>query len=154
MKAFVRVLQDLVLLVARLVLGGVSLLHGWYRWQTVGVEGQTQQFATAGVPAPEVFAWGVTMVELIGGALLVFGLLTPLLGLVFAAQAVLSVVWVTGPNGPWVADGGFEYVAVMGALALVLAGFGAGRASIDALFRRPPAEDESDELRYDDTRQG
>ncbi len=150
MKTFVAVLRDLVLLLARVVLGGAAVLHGWRRWQLEGIEAQVQAFTAAGVPQPEAAAWAVTMLELVGGVLLVFGVLTPALALLFAVEAALSIVWMSGGNGPFVAEGGYEYAAMTGALALLLTVFGAGRASVDRLFHRPDGED--DELRYDETR--
>lgn len=146
MESFVRVLRDAVLLVARCVLGAVSLWHGWQHWRVDGLDAQVQAMTAQGVPYPQVVAWGFTMLELVGGSLLLFGVLTPVLGLLFALQAVLTLVWLDPGT-----VGGVELVAVMGALALVLGAFGAGRAAIDQLFRRPEDPDH-DELRYDETR--
>lgn len=151
MASFIRVLRDLVLLLARLTLAAVALRHGWQRWQSEGIDAQVQAMAAQGVPAPEVFGWGITMLELVGGALLVFGVLTPLLGLLFAVQALLTLVWIEDPSGWWSGVGGIEGVALMGALALVVMVFGAGRASIDQLFRRP-ADETEDDLRYDEAK--
>ncbi|SDD57683.1 DoxX family protein [Auraticoccus monumenti] len=146
MESFVRVLRDVVLLVSRCVLGAVALWHGWQHWRIDGLDAQVAAMTAQGVPQPQVVAWGFTMLELVGGALLVFGVLTPVLGLLFAVQAALTLFWLDPGT-----VGGVELVAVMGALALVLAVFGAGRAAIDQLFRRPE-EPEDDELRYDETR--
>ncbi|MVA75316.1 DoxX family membrane protein [Auraticoccus sp. F435] len=149
MSSFVRVVRDLVLLVGRLVLGGLAVRQGWHRWQVEGVDAQTSALAAAGVPYPEVAGWAVTMVELVGGVLLLFGVLTPAVALLLAAEAVLALVW-AGGGAPFLPGGGHEYAAVSGALALLLVGFGGGRVSVDRLFTAP--EEEDDDLRYDESR--
>lgn len=136
MAGFMQVLRDIALLASRLVLGTVMVLHGWQRWQIDGIARQTEIFAEAGVPSPGIFAWGSTILELAGGLLLIFGLLTPVVALLFLLQAALSIAYISGSNGPLLGNGGWEYAAVIGSVSLLLAVFGAGRAAVDQLFRR------------------
>lgn len=141
MAGFIHVLRDIALLASRLVLGTVMVLHGWQRWQIDGIGRQIEIFTQAGVPSPGIFAWGTTILELAGGVLLIFGLLTPLMAFLFLLEAILSIAFVSGPNGPMLGNGGWEYAAVIGALSLLLTVFGAGRAAVDQLFRRSPDSD-------------
>ncbi|CAI9401589.1 MULTISPECIES: DoxX family protein [Aestuariimicrobium] len=137
MKGFIRVCQDLALMIARIATGAIMMVHGWTRWQD-GVPKQVQILTAAHVPYPEVFAWGAIAFEVIGGALLVFGLLTPLLGGVLLVEQVMIVAFAKWRLGPHLANNGYEYNVALASLALVFLTFGAGRAGVDALFRRAP----------------
>lgn len=136
MKAFLHVLQDVALLVARVGLGALMILHGWRRWQSEGIAAQIEFLNQTSTPRPEVFAWGSVILEMLGGLFLVFGLLTPLVALAFLVEQILIIVYSKASKGAWVADGGWEYNVVIAFLCLLLAAFGAGRAGLDSLFKR------------------
>ncbi len=136
MKTFVKVVQDVALLLVRLTFGGLMVLHGISRWQG-GISVQTEHLAQAGVPEPQLFAWGAVVLEVLGGVLIAFGILTPLVAAAFLAEFVLVVVWVKWHSGPYLENGGYEYTVALAAIALFLVAFGAGRAGVDNLFRRP-----------------
>ncbi|HNV09767.1 MAG TPA: DoxX family protein [Propionibacteriaceae bacterium] len=142
MKSFVRVLQDMVLLVARIAIGVVLVAHGYWRWQVQGIDTEIAHLTERGVWEPTLLAWGATVFELIGGVLLVFGLAVPVIGLVMVVQNVLVIAWLRWRNGVFQVDGGWEYNLVLAAVGLLFFGFGSGRAGLDALFRRrgPDAE--------------
>lgn len=135
MKAFIKVLQDLGLLVARLILGVILVAHGWQRL-THGIDSTIGLMQQAGLPEPVLFAWGATVLELVGGGLLVFGLLTPIVAAFIAAEQVMVIVWLRWQNGLWQVSNGIEYPAVMAALALIFVVFGSGRTGVDMLLRR------------------
>lgn len=148
MKGFLHVLRDLALLIARLVLGATLILHGWHRWRVEGITRSAEIAASQGIPAPQTYVIATTITEIAAGVLLVFGLLTPLVGLVIVALSVLDIVFVRWANGPLISNGGYEYAAVTGVLGLIFAVFGAGRAAVDQLFRRQP--EPSSDLDYND----
>lgn len=135
MKAFIKVVQDIGLLIARVVLGLVLFAHGWHRF-TTGIGLTVTNLTHYGLPEPQLFAWGATILEVIGGALLVFGLLTPIVAAFVVAEQVMVIIWLRWQNGLWLASNGIEYPVVVGVLALVLVVFGAGRTGVDVLFRR------------------
>ncbi len=150
-----QVLRDLALLLARLGLGGILILHGWIRWQGTGqgVQKQVDYLTQFGVPYPTVAAWGAIILEIVGGLFLVVGALTPLVALAVLIEQVLIVAytnWYKGPdlvNSDGTYAGGYEHNVALGLLALLLMVFGAGRISVDRLFRRPKSEpDEDDDL--------
>jgi len=125
-------------LTARVVIGGLFIGHG------------TQKlFGWFGGPGPERTAammeslqlrpakahallGGVT--ETVGGCLLVAGLATP------AAAAALTGVMTTAirkvhlPNGPWAANGGWEYNVVLIAAVTALVETGPGDLSLDHVW--------------------
>lgn len=136
MKAFLRVAQDLALLIVRVAFGVLMILHGWRRWQGEGIARQIEFLNQTQTPQPELLAWGSVVLEMLGGLFLVFGLLTPLVAAVFLVQQILIIVYSKVSRGPWIAEGGYEYNAMLACLALLLTAFGAGRAGLDNLFKR------------------
>ncbi len=135
MNTFLAVVRDIGLLVARVTLGLVLVMHGWHRF-TTGMGTTVTLLRGVGLPEPQLFAWGATILEVVGGALLVFGLLTPVVAAVVVAEQVMVIVWLRWQNGIWAVDNGIEYPVVLAALALVLVVFGSGRTGVDTLFRR------------------
>jgi putative oxidoreductase len=76
------------------------------------------------------------VLEVIGGALLIFGLLTPIVAAFVVAEQVMVIAWLKWQNGLWKVADGIEYPVALAALALILVVFGAGRTGVDMLFRR------------------
>lgn len=124
--------RDWALLLVRLGLGAVMLVHGWNHWRGKGgIEGTAGWFAGLGLTRPRLQAWLSVLTELGAGVLLLAGLATPL-----ACAAVLGVMLVAGllahrRNGFFVFRDGYEYVLVLGVMAVALAAFGPGGASVD-----------------------
>lgn len=129
------------LLVLRVVVGIVFIAHGSQKIFEYTLPGTIGSFAGMGVPLPEIAGPLVAFVELLGGILLVLGLLTRPVGILLAIDMLVALVLVHLSAGIWVADGGWEFVAVLGAAALAVAFTGAGRFSLDrAVLRgRAPA---------------
>lgn len=129
------------LLVLRVVVGGIFIAHGAQKIFEFTLPGTAQSFAGMGVPLPEIAGPVVAFVELIGGGMLVIGLFTRLAGILLAVDMVVALVLVHLPAGLWVGEGGYEFVAVLAAVALALAFAGAGRFSVDrgVLRGRAPA---------------
>jgi putative oxidoreductase len=130
------VLTDVALLVARVALGVVLLAHGWQKLDEWTVAGTASAFGDMGIPVPSVAAPFVTAVELVGGAALVLGLLTPVVALLNLLNMLGAIVLVHAGNGLFVADGGFELVLTILAGLATIAVLGAGRFSIDEVLRR------------------
>ena len=76
--------KDILLLIVRLIIGGVFILAGWMK---VSAMAQTiVSFGTMGIPA--FLAYLVSYAELIGGVLLVLGIYSCI------ASAVLSIIMI------------------------------------------------------------
>lgn len=123
--------RDLGLLIVRIGLGVVMIAHGWQKYAQNTIEGTTQGFGQLGVPFPELAAPGITALEVFGGAAIILGLLTPLVGVAYTATMIGAAVLVHAPNGFFVAGGGYEFVGLLAVLSLGLAITGAGRFSLD-----------------------
>lgn len=137
MEAFLRVVRDLALLVARIVTGVTLMAHGWRRWTITGLEEQANILEGVGLPSAEGLVIATIAFELIGGALLVFGLATPLIGLGMIIQNVAVSLTTRADLGFYQHEGGWEYNAILAALGVLFLAFGCGRAGLDHLFLRP-----------------
>ncbi|MDU6478988.1 MAG: DoxX family protein, partial [Corynebacterium kroppenstedtii] len=80
--------------------------------------------------AAPLASWG----ELITGVLLIVGLLTRLSSLVLVIDMAGAFWFVHKDAGLWSSDGGYEYVLVLGACALLLLLTGPGVVSVDKLL--------------------
>lgn len=123
--------RDFALLFARIGLGVVFVAHGWQKFFQHGLDATAAQFAGFGVPQPEVTAAIIAGIELIAGAALVLGLLTPLAGVLLAIDMVGAFYFVHATAGPFVNQGGWELVVALCAGVVLLATVGAGRYSLD-----------------------
>jgi putative oxidoreductase len=121
-------------LVVRVLVGVIMTAHGWQKLQG-GPSGFGQALAGLGVPLPELMAYVVTFVELIGGALLIVGLLSRLAALLLTinlAVAILLVKVNIGLLSPQDGSGvgaELDLALIAGLLVVLLAG--PGRLSVD-----------------------
>ncbi|MFC9472461.1 DoxX family protein [Nocardia sp. NPDC056952] len=127
---------DAAALVLRLTLGTVVLAHGInHAWGDGKLTGTAGWFASMGLRPGMVHAVLATVTENAAGLLLIVGLLTP-----FAAAAVVSTMTVAlvtahRGNGFFIfrPGQGWEYTAVLAAMAVAVATLGPGRWSVDHL---------------------
>ena len=138
---------DIGLLLLRLGIGGVVFAHGAQKvfglWGGTGIAGFATTLEGLGYQQATTLSWLTGVTELVAGAFLVLGLLTPL-----AAAAVLAIMinavllklgngfFVTGPKGSDAIE--LSLVLGLGAACLVLTG--PGRIALDngrAWHRRP-----------------
>lgn len=117
--------RDLSILIARVGIGIVFVIHGVDRFGR-GLGETAAEFAALGVPAADIVTYVVFGIEVVAGAALVIGMLTPLAGILLAALAAATAFYL--PEPPW------ELLTALGVSALMIAGVGAGRFSLDAVF--------------------
>ena len=123
--------RDVLLLVARILLGVVLIAHGWQKFAQYGIGGTAGSFAKMGVPLPGVSAVFAAVVELAGGVALLLGAATAVVALLVVLDMLGAFLLVHAGNGVFVTDNGFELVWAIAGVALVLAAVGAGRFSVD-----------------------
>ena len=129
-------LTDLALLVSRVALGVILLAHGWQKLNEYTVAGTAASFDKMGVPAPTAAATFATAVEIVGGAALILGLLTPVVALLNTFNLLGALVLVHAGNGVFVENGGYELVLALAAGLVVIAMLGAGKFSVDGIIGR------------------
>lgn len=127
-------LNDGAILLARIGIGAVFVAHGWQKFFTLGLSRVGEQFAAYGIPQPDVTAAIVAGVELVAGIALIAGLLTPLAGILLGVDMAGALYFVHATNGPFITQNGWELVVALGVGALLIAGVGAGRFSVDRVL--------------------
>jgi putative oxidoreductase len=125
-------LRDAGLLILRVVVGGTLLVHGLDK--LIDLSATESYFASLGIPAPGLMAPFVAVTEAVGGALLLLGLTTRLVGLALAGDMFVALLTEHIGNGFFVDGGGGEFVLVLCGASLTLVLTGAGRFSVDSAF--------------------
>ena len=126
----VRLTAPYGLAILRVVLGIAMAVHGWSKLSG-GVDNVSGFFGgMLGIPAPGLMAWVVTIVELVGGILLVVGFLTQIVGILIALDMLGAILFAFLLRGaPFIENGAItwekEAVFAAAALCIVLAGPGA-----------------------------
>jgi putative oxidoreductase len=124
-------------LVVRVLVGVIMLAHGWQKLQG-GPSGFGQALAGLGVPLPELMAYVVTFVAIIGGLLLIVGLLSRLAALLLTINLVVGILLVKVNIGLLSPQDGsgvgaeLDLALIAGLLVVLLAG--PGRLSVDQVL--------------------
>jgi putative oxidoreductase len=129
---------DVGLLVLRLVLGGIFILHGLQKlfglFNGPGISGFSAFLSEIGFSQSTLLTWVTGLSELIGGALLVLGLFTPL-GAAAILGVMLNVIYLKADTGAGFLmsnpNGGYEWEASLAGAAFALLFAGPGRVSLD-----------------------
>lgn len=129
---FLDKLRPLTLLVLRCTLGLIFLYHG-YPKIAHGIGGTTKYLAELGLPSPHYLAYLLVALELGGGALLILGLATRPVALLFTIEMCVALWKVHLANGIMDVHE-YEFALLVGAAALALASFGPGSLSLDHTF--------------------
>ena len=123
---------------ARAVIGSLFIGHGAQKlfgsFGGPGVEGTTGMMESLDLRPARANAYAAGGAEAGGGALLVAGLATPLAAAALIGTMVTAVRKVHLPNGPWAANGGYEYNVALIAALVALAEDGPGDLSLDRLL--------------------
>jgi putative oxidoreductase len=126
-------------LAARLVIGGLFIGHGtqkifgWFGGP--GRAGTEAMMERIDMRPPKVHAVLAGATETVGGTLLAAGLATPVASAALTGVMTTAIRKVHLPNGPWAANGGWEYNAVLIGAVTALAETGPGELSLDHLLR-------------------
>src|SRR5918997_2670391 len=123
-------------LVVRVLVGVIMAAHGWQKLQG-GPSGFGQALAGLGVPLPELMAYVVTFVELVGGVLLIVGLLSRLAALLLTINLVVAILLVKVNIGLIAAPqqgAGAELDLALIAGFLVILLMGPGSVSLDRVL--------------------
>ena len=132
----------------RIVMGVGFVVHGWAKWSR-GPASFGKLLHQLGVPLPDLTAWIVTALELVGGLALIIGafvalvsvpLIISMLVAMFTVQvrygfSAIKTIGLT-ENGPVFGPLGYEINLLYIAGLLVLVLIGAGPLSIDRLRSR------------------
>jgi putative oxidoreductase len=127
-----------LLLFVRLYWGWEFAEDGWGKLHNL--DKVTQYFASLNLPAPGATALFVSIIELVGGALLVLGLFSRLTGLVLTVNMLTAYVTGDRPallsifSDPDKFSAATPYMYLFAALVILI--FGPGKLSLDTLLAR------------------
>jgi putative oxidoreductase len=122
--------RPLALTLLRLAVGVVFLYHGSVKVSALGK--WSGNFVHMGFPGWVAYLIGP--LELVGGALLVLGLLTRLVGLVLAGDMLVALLKVGLPGGGITQVGRYELVMLLSAASFALFAYGSGPVALDRLL--------------------
>ena len=126
---------DTGVLLLRVVVGLTMVAHGCnHLWGAGGLAGTTRWFASMGLRPPKLHAVLSGAGELIAGAALAIGLLTPLAAAFIIGTMVVAGITVHRRNGFFVFQEGYEYVLIIAVVCAVIGLLGPGAASVDRLL--------------------
>jgi len=125
---------DFAPLVLRLAVGVVLAYHGWLKLPDIS--GFAGFVDSLGIPAPELMAYVVTYLELLGGIALIFGLATRYVAALFVIEMAFTTILVKVDVGLIASEGGpgAELDILILAIAMSLVLTGAGKWSVDAFL--------------------
>jgi putative oxidoreductase len=121
--------------ILRAVIGGLFIGHGLQKltgaFGGYGLEGTAGGFEQMGLRPGKVHATAAGVAEAGGGALLVAGLATPVAASALTGTMAVAIQKVHMANGPWAANGGYEYNAVLIAALFAITAEGPGAFALD-----------------------
>jgi len=128
--------RDVAILVGRVLLGVVLIAHGASKVFVLGLSAVTANFTKMGVWAAPVSAGYASVVELVGGALLILGAATTVVS-VLVVPDMLGAAMFTGRFFAVIHESnGWELEGMISTVAVLLLAVGAGRLSVDHLLLR------------------
>ena len=122
--------------IVRVIVGVIMAAHGWQKLAG-GPANFGQMLGQMGVPLPTLTAWVVTLVELVGGVLLIVGLLSRLAALLLTIDLVVAILLVkvnVGLIAPTEQVPGAELDLALIAGFLVILLMGPGSLSLDRVL--------------------
>ncbi len=135
-------------LILRVALGTVFLAHGYAAAFVYTPAGLAGFFGMIGIPLPYLSAWGLLLVHLVGGTMILAGLFTRLNGLLHFFVMAVAAVAAHGSQGFFqsaiILDaaknsaivGGYEFTLMLSLAALSLGFTGGGAFALDNLLRK------------------
>lgn len=126
---------DFTMLVLRVVLGLTMAAHGYNKFfGKGGLSGTAGWFDSIGMKPGMFHARVAASTEMAAGLGLAVGLLTPIPAAGFVALMFTAYWTVHRKNGFFIVKDGYEYNLVLAVVAVAIAGFGAGKYSLDYLL--------------------
>jgi putative oxidoreductase len=124
--------------IVRVIVGFMMFAHGVDKLSggVAGIAGFGEFLSSAGLPAGLLLAWFVTLLELVGGAMLILGLLSRVIAGLLIVELIVAIALVTGQAGLISGEQGVGYerdlAYISGFLVVLL--LGPGRPSLDHLL--------------------
>ena len=128
-------LERLAVLILRLFLGFAFMMHGSQKLLGAfgggGVAGVAGMLTKLGVEPSQIWAWVLSITELVGGVCVFFGFLTRFWAAGLVIDMAVAIFKVHLVNGFFASKNGFELPLALGVMALVIVLTGPGSVSVD-----------------------
>jgi putative oxidoreductase len=121
--------HDLGIAILRIVVGVVFLVHGAQKLFVIHIGPVAHMFGSMGIPAPQVSAVVVTLVEFVGGICLILGIATRWAAILLAIDMAVAVGKVHLHAG-FFAPRGYEFPLTLLAASIALALAGPGSPAL------------------------
>jgi putative oxidoreductase len=121
---------EVVYALLRVVIGYILFMHGWVK-VGAGVAAVAGGMAKNGLEPASAFAYAALFLETVGAVCLIVGLFTRFFAAALAIEMAVALVAVHLAKGFSAAQGGYEYVLLIGVVLFVIAIRGGGPYSID-----------------------
>ena len=125
--------REIAYALVRVVIGYILLMHGWGKINT-GITGIAAFMSKNGLAPGEVFAGSAMFLETVGAVCIIIGLFTRFFAAAIAIELGLAFLFVHMPKGFAAAQGGFEYVLLLGIVMFAIAMRGGGPYSLDRVI--------------------
>jgi putative oxidoreductase len=114
--------------------GAFMVGHGMHKLRDV--ERTARAFDYLGLKPGQQHALLAGVTETGAGAASILGVFTPAASAAMTGTMTVAIAKVHGKNGPWITKSGYEYNAVLMAVAFALAAVGPGRLALDGKVTR------------------
>src|SRR5690349_21522213 len=124
---------DITYTLVRVIIGYILFMHGWVK-VGAGIGGISAYMAKQGLEPAIFFAGAAMFLETVGAVCVAIGLFTRFFAAALAIEMAIALLDVHLAKGFSAAQGGFEYVLLLGIVLFVIAIRGGGRYSVDRLL--------------------
>jgi putative oxidoreductase len=125
---------DIAYTLMRIAIGYILFMHGWAKFNAGAGAIAANIMAKNGLEPSLGFAYGAMALETVGAACLVIGLFTRFFAAALAIEMAIAFLVVHFPKGFAAAQGGYEYVLLIGIVLVVIAIRGGGPYSADRMI--------------------
>lgn len=120
--------------VIRIVVGVIFVMHGWQKLSW-GFQHVAEFLGSLHIPLPALAAVVLTLVEMLGGIMLILGVLTRYVAALLAIDMLVAIIAYHAKNG-FFAPQGIEFPLLLLAANVNLILTGAGALSLSALRKK------------------
>ena len=125
---------EIVFALLRLTIGYILLMHGLGKYNVGAGPIAANIMAKNGVEPALMFAYAAMFLETVGSVCVAIGLFTRFFAAAMAIEMAIAFLFVHAPKGFAAAQGGFEYVLLIGMVLFAIAIHGGGRYSVDHMI--------------------
>ena len=136
LRGFYDTFFEIAYALMRLAIGYILLRHGIVKAHMGVTAVAANIMAKNGLHPALAFAYAATALETVGAVCIILGVFTRFFAAALAIEMGLAFLFVHLPKGFAAAQGGYEYVLLIGIVMLVIAIRGGGRYSVDHVVGR------------------